>query len=183
MTIHTEQTAPEASLPALQSLTQTFGWAPNVLGAFAGSPVLIESYRQLHALFAKQSAFSPAEQEIIQITNNIENNCTYCMAAHSTVVAQTESLTKDDLEALRQGQPLSDPKHNALRTFTLALLKQRGHADEAQQEAFLSAGYSQEQALEIIVHIAFKVITNFTNNLAQPELDAPFQAQSWRKDS
>ena len=183
MTIHTEETAPQASISALESLTQTFGWTPNVLGVFAGSPVLIESYRQLHALFAKQSAFSPAEQEIIQITNNIENDCTYCMAAHSTVVAQGKLLSEEDLEALRTGQQLSNPKYNALQSFTLTLLKQRGRVDKAQQEAFLSAGYTQEQALEIIVHTAFKVITNFTNNLAQPELDAPFQAQSWSKNS
>jgi len=84
MQTHTPETAPAASLDAFNSLISAFGWSPNVLGVFAGSPVLIQSYQALSGIINSHSAFTEAEREIIQIANNIENDCTYCMAAHST---------------------------------------------------------------------------------------------------
>jgi len=179
LTIHTPDSAPEASKEALNGLIKAFGWAPNVLGVFAGSPVLVQSYQALTGVLAKDSAFTPTEQEIIQVANNIANDCSYCMAAHSTVIQMKELLSEDQLEALRTGAPLVDPKQEALRLFALAVLNKKGRVSEAETADFKSAGYTVEHVLEIIVHTAFKVITNYTNNLVEPELDEPFAAQKW----
>lgn len=181
MTINHPQTVPANSAAALEDLTKAFGWTPNVLNVFAGSPALIQSYQSLSNILSAESAFSETEQEIIQVTNNIENDCTYCMAAHSTVISMKNLLPDDQLEALRSGAPLAENKYNTLRTFALSVLQQQGRVTPAQIETFKAAGYTDEHALEIIVHTAFKVITNFTNNMVEPELDEPFQAQTWSK--
>jgi len=182
MKIHTSSDAPAASKKALDSLIKTFGWAPNVLGIFAGSPVLIQSYEALFEIINSNSSFTPAEREIIQIVNNIENDCDYCMAAHSTVAKMQNLFPDGQLEALRKSKPLADSKQQALHTFALEVLKQKGRITEAQATTFKTAGYTDEHILEIIVHSAFKVITNFTNNMAEPPLDEPFQAQQWKKE-
>ena len=179
MKIHTPETAPAASAEAFNNLIDTFGWSPNVLGVFAGSPALIQAYQSLSGIIAEHSAFTEVEREIIQITNNIENDCTYCMAAHSTVIEMKGLLSEDQLEALRTSSPLADVKHEALRTFSLAVLQKQGRVTNTELNAFKSAGYSDEHALEVNLHSAYKVITNFTNNMANPPLDAPFTAKKW----
>ncbi len=178
---HTEETAPAGSLPALKGLTEAFGWTPNVLRVFAGSPVLIQSYQAIADIIAKNSAFTAAEQEIIQVVNNVENDCGYCMAAHSTVIEMKGLLPADQLEALRTSAPLADAKQEALRTFALAIFTKQGRPSSCDIDAFKSAGYTDEHILEIVTHMAFKVITNYTNHLAEPELDEPFQAKAWTK--
>ncbi len=178
---HTEETAPAAAIPTLKALTETFGWTPNVFRVFAGSPVLIQSYKALANIIAKDSAFTPVEQEIIQVVNNIENDCGYCMAAHSTVIEMKKLLPADQLEALRTGSALADPKHEALRQFALALFTNKGRPSPCHIDAFKTAGFTDEHILESIAHVAFKIITNYTNHIADPELDEPFQTKAWSK--
>jgi len=55
MQTHTPETAPAASLDAFNSLISAFGWSPNVLGVFAGSPVLIQSYQALSGIINSHS--------------------------------------------------------------------------------------------------------------------------------
>lgn len=181
MKIHSKETAPAEAQEAYDGLTQTFGWTPNVVGVFAGSPVLIQSYQALAGIIGKDSAFTPVEQEIFQVVHNIENDCGYCMAAHSTVIQMKGLLPDDQLEALRQGQPLADEKQEAVRQFALAMFESKGRPGQGAIDAFKASGFTDEHILESIVHIAFKVITNYTNNIADPALDEPFQAQTWEK--
>ncbi len=183
MKIHTPETAPANSTEAFNGLISAFGWSPNVLGVFAGSPALIQAYQSLSGIIASNSAFTEVEREIIQVTNNIENDCTYCMAAHSTVIEMKSLLSADQLEALRTNAPLTDSKYEALRTFSLIVLQNQGRVSPTESDAFKSAGYTDEHMLEIILHSAYKVITNFTNNMANPPLDEPFTAKQWSKSN
>ena len=48
---------------------------------------------------------------------------------------------------------------------------------------FLEAGFSQQNILEIILILAQKVMSNYTNHLAQTPLDKPFQKFAWEKDA
>ncbi len=47
-----------------------------------------------------------------------------------------------EIEALRSGAPLSDPKLEASRSFTRTLIANRGKASEADLQIFFNAGYS-----------------------------------------
>jgi len=106
------------------------------------------------------------------------NECAYCMTAHSAV-AKIVGLPDGEISALREGQPLSDAKLEALRTFVGILVEKRGRASEEDVAAFLGAGYTRAQILEVIVGIAFKTLSNFTNHLADTPIDKQFAPFAW----
>jgi alkylhydroperoxidase family enzyme len=58
-------------------------------------------------------------------------------------------------EALRNETPLVNPKL-ALRTMTLSIVRNRGHVAEEELAAFYTAGYGEQQVLEIILGLSQK---------------------------
>ena len=86
---------------------------------------------------------SETERQIILMTNNRLNGCDYCMAAHTTISQMTKVPT-DIIEALRTNTPIADLKLEALRTFAAAINETRGWPTQAQVDAFLAAGYTQQ---------------------------------------
>ena len=51
--------------------------------------------------------------------------------------------------------------------------------DTEEVAAFLSVGYTRAQILEVIVGIAFKTLSNFTNHLADTPIDKQFASFEW----
>lgn len=102
------------------------------------------------------------------------------MAVHSTV-GKMHNLDNEIIEALRNGEPIKDGKFEALRKFTQTVIEKRGWLDEAEIEAFLSAGYSNAQMLEVIVGIAQKTLSNYINHIVQTPLDDAFEPNKWEK--
>jgi len=84
-------------------------------------------------------------------------------------------------EALRNETPLEDSKLEALRTLTLAITRNRGHVSQEELTAFYAVGYGEQQVLEIILGLSQKVISNYTNHIANTAVDAPFQPFAWEK--
>jgi alkylhydroperoxidase family enzyme len=177
--IYTIDTAPEKSKAALVHAKQTFGFIPNLEGIFAQAPALLKGSMALWDLF-KTTSFSGSEQQVIYLTANYEHECHYCMAAHSGL-AKMIGMSADDIQALRNGTPLSDPKLQVLRHFTQRMIQARGWVDDREIEAFLAAGYTQQQVLEVILGIAIKIMHNYTNHIAKTPLDKPFQPYAWSK--
>ena len=64
-----------------------------------------------------------------------ENDCHYCMAAHS-VVGKMTGVSEADIQSLRNETPIADAKLEALRSFAKTLVAKRGWADESDMEAF-----------------------------------------------
>lgn len=174
---HTTATAPDASGPFLEKAAKAYGFIPNLLGTMAEAPAMLEGYLTLSGIFDK-SDLSETERQIILMTNNYLNGCTYCMAAHTTI-SQMAGVSADVIEALRTDTPISNPKLEALRVFTAAIQETRGWPSEQQLGAFLAAGYTRQTVLEVIVGTSLKVLSNYTNHIASTELDAPFIANTW----
>ena len=175
---HTIDSAPKGSKPTLEAIKAKVGFVPNLMANMAESPVLVESYLTMMALFDK-TALSPTEREIILMTNNRMNGCTYCMAAHSTV-AKMFGVDESVIAALRDGSQIDDPKLEALRTFAIIVNETRGHPTEAQVEALLAAGYTKQTVLEVVVGTSLKVLSNYTTPTVEPELDRAFQPMAWK---
>ena len=87
-----------------------------------------------------------------------------CMAAH-TLLAKSEGVPEDVIETARAVGPYEDPKLEALRVFTLNLVENRGRTSAQDFEAFLGAGFTKQNVLEILVVIAHKVLSNYTNHI------------------
>lgn len=179
--VHTRETAPEASAATLEGVQKKYGFIPNLMGAMATSPALVEGYATLAGIFAKTS-FNPTEQQVVLITASTVNGCTYCVAAHSTV-ASMQKVPGDVIEALRGGQEIGDPKLQALRALTQNIVESRGWPSEQHVQAFFDAGYGQQQLLEVILGVGLKTLSNYTNHLTQHPLDQAFQAMEWKKEA
>lgn len=178
-TLHTETTAPEASKALLEDSKKKYGMVPNLHAVMAESPSLLEAYKTIGDLFSA-SSFNADELTVVWQSINVEHGCHYCVPAHTAIAKQ---MKVDDaiIDALRNETPLPSDRLEALRTFTLALTRQRGEVKPAQVEAFLAAGFEQRNILEIVVGLAQKVMSNYTNHLAQTPVDAPFQPFAWTK--
>ena len=171
--------APEDSKESLIQAKEIFGFLPNVEAVSAEAPTLLKAGMVLWELFGTTS-FSPIEQQVVYLTANFTHNCHYCMAVHSAL-ADAVNMSAEDLEALRQGTPLSDPKLQALRQFTQRMIETRGWVEKSEILAFMAHGYTKQQVLEIVLGIAMKVIHNYTNHIAETPLDEVFQPYAWSR--
>lgn len=176
-TTHTIDSAPEDSKPFLRAAKNAYSFLPNLLGNMAASPALLEGYTTLAGIFDKTD-LSEAERQIILMTNNRLNGCTYCMAAHTTI-SQMAKVPQDVIDALRGNTPIADPKLEALRTFAAIVNETRGWPEDAEIEAFLAAGYTRQAVLEVILGTSLKVMSNYTNHIAQTRLDDAFVPNTW----
>ncbi|MEM6587803.1 MAG: carboxymuconolactone decarboxylase family protein [Pseudomonadota bacterium] len=174
---HTVETAPEGSKPILNAIKGKMGFVPNLMATMAESPVLVESYMTMMGIFEKTD-LSPTEREIILMTNNRLNGCTYCMAAH-TAVAKMSGVDDGVVAALRAGKPIDDPKFEALRQFAVIMNESRGHATPEQVDALIAAGYTKQTVLEVVAGTALKVLSNYTTPIVHPPLDKPFEPLAW----
>lgn len=176
---HNIESAPAASKPLLEGAQNSLGFIPNLFATLADSPAALDAYLKLSDLLGK-SDLDATEQQIVALAASRENNCTYCVAAHTTI-AQMTKVDPATVTALRDGAPLADSKYEALRVFTNAVVNQRGNVTAQEVEALYAAGYSQKHALSVILGVAMKVLSNYTNHIYSPELDAPFQPNAWSK--
>ena len=177
--LYTIETAPEGSKPALRDLQAAFGMVPNIAGVMATSPVLINS---LVGLFGRVhgGGFTEAQIQTLLLTNAVTNACSWAVAFH-TALALKEGLDPADVEAIRAGRSPSDSRHGALSTLARTLIEKRGRIDDGDAQRFLAAGFGQDHLLEVIAAVAASTITNYTGNITQPPLEAPFQAHAWNR--
>ena len=180
-TIHTVETAPDESKEALAHAQKTFSFIPNLEGIFAEAPALLQGSMTLWDLF-ETTSFTPIERQVVYLTANYENSCDYCMAAHSGLAKMT-GMSEENIEALRNGTPMLEPKLQALRYFTQQMVRDRGWVEDSEIEAFMAAGYSKQQVLEVILGVAIKVMHNYTNHIAKTPLDRQFKLNVWSKPS
>lgn len=175
--VHTIESAPDGSRPALETAEKSFGFVPNLIGMLAEAPAAAEAYLALGGLFAGTS-LSPVEQQVVLLATSFSNRCTYCMAAHR-VVAAMQGVEPGAVAALREGRPLEDPRLEALKRFTSQVVESRGWVGDRALESFLGAGFDRRQALEVLVGVAMKTLSNYANHLADTPVDEAFQGQEW----
>ena len=177
--IHDETTAPEISKDILAAARAQNGFVPGLYGVMAESPQLLQGYQALHAQFMN-SSFDTDEKTVVWQTINVEHECHYCVPAHSGIA---KSMGVDDavLNALRDETPLPTPRLEALRKFTLIMVRTRGEVADADAKAFLDAGFTTQNILDVVLCLAQKVMSNYTNHLAQTPVDDAFQSFAWSK--
>ncbi len=145
----------------------------------AGAPALLGGYVSLWHLFDTTS-LTPAERNVVYQVANVENGCTYCVPWH-TWLCRAAGISEVDVQALREGRALSNPRLEALRVFTRVVILSRGKVLRADLDAFLAAGFTERQVLEVILGIAIKVMSNYTNSLAGTPLDERMAKFAWER--
>jgi len=180
--VYDKETAPEASKPVLEEAEKKYGFALNLFGVMAESPLALKAYATLSDLIAGEAALDAKEQQIVMLAVSEANGCDYCMAAHSTVAEKMAEVPSDVVESLRAGKAPDDTKYAALVRFAKAILANEGWVPEGEQEAFLEAGYGRRELLDVITIVALKTLSNYTNHLAETPLDEAFQDRAWSKE-
>lgn len=175
--IHNTESAPEGSKELLEQSLKSNGMIPGLHGVLAGAPGLLEAYQTLHKLFT-ESTFNNEELTVVWQTINVEHECHYCVPAH-TGIANMMKVDTALSEALRNRTPMTTDKLQALHDFTLKLVRQRGQVNQEDLNVFYNAGYGERQVLEIILGLSQKVISNYTNHIANTPVDVPFQKFIW----
>jgi uncharacterized peroxidase-related enzyme len=175
--IHDETTAPPAARDPLIAAKDTFGMIPNLLGVLASNPAVLDGYLSLSRIF-EGAGFTPLERQIVLITASIENGCHFCVAAHSAG-ASAADLDADVIAALRNNQPIADPRLEGLHVFTRRLVRQRGFVSDSDVASFLNAGWEKESILAVILGVALKTISNYTNHVAETPLNKAYKPFAW----
>ena len=176
---HTAETAPEASREGLAGAKRKFGFVPNMIGVLAESPATLDGLQALHGAF-EQSSFNPKERELLLLAVSTVNGCTYCVPAHSAA-AKAAGQSDDVIEAFREGKPIADARLAALHAFATAVVEKRGRVSEAEVDAFIDAGFTKAQVLEVVLGASLMTLTNYTNHIANVPLDAAFEPFRWSK--
>jgi uncharacterized peroxidase-related enzyme len=175
--LHDPSTAPTDSTETLDRVQKSWGLIPNLHRVLAESPAALEAYATLWSI-AEKTAFTPQERNIAYIAIIYENECTYCMAGH-TNLSRMAKVEPEAITAVREGRPIADPKLQALRQFAAKVTRNRGVVSEADVSTFKAAGYDNRAMLDVLVLAATKLISNYTNHLAQTPLDAFMKGAEW----
>jgi uncharacterized peroxidase-related enzyme len=163
-TVHTMDTAPAPSKTLLEKSQKEWGFIPTLHGILAESAPTLNAYQTLFAL-GQTSSLSAAEQQIVYIAVSAMHGCEYCVAGH-TYLGRAAKLEESALQALRDGKPISAPRLQTLRSFAEAVVRERGFVGDAAVEAFLTAGFTRAQVLEVVMIISCKTISNYVNHIA-----------------
>lgn len=177
--IHTTESAPEGARELLAGAKSNYGFVPNLLGVMATAPALLKAYMTLARIY-EESSLSTAERQAVLLTVSYENECEYCVAAHS-MIAGMQKVPSDVVNAIRDGKPIADDKLEALRRFAASVVRSRGWPTQEDVRAFLGAGYGQQQVLEVVLGVGIKTLSNYTNHIAATPLDEAFSKAAWSK--
>ena len=179
--IHNVESAPEKSKPILEASVQSFGMLPNLHAVMAESPAVLDAYKKLHGLFSTQTDFNVEEQTVVWQTINVENECHYCVPAH-TAIANMSKVDPAITDALRNSTALPNAKLQALHELTLSVIRTSGNPSAEALEKFHAAGYGNRHVLEVLLGYSQKILSNYTNHLAKTPVDEPFKPFAWKKD-
>lgn len=175
--IHTPDSAPEKATPMLEKIEDDVGYVPNLFGGLADAPAVLDAYLSLDKRF-RNTELTPLQRNIVLLTASRTNECGYCMAAHSTELAEAGFPT-DEIERVRNMEPLSDDRLEALRLFTHRIVKRRGHLSDEHIADFLEAGFERPQVLEVVLGVAMKTLSNYTNHIMDTPLDEQIAEFAW----
>ena len=176
---HDLDSAPEASKPLLENSQKAFGRLPGLHKVLAESPQAYEAYQLLHKLFT-ETDFDADELTGVWQAINVEHSCHYCVPAH-TGIAKMMKVSDEISDALRNEPPLPSAKLEALRTFTVQMVRERGNVSQDQMDAFFAAGYGHRAVLDVILGLAQKTMSNYVNHVAQTPVDEVFHPLLWER--
>lgn len=179
VTLHTLQSAPEAARAFLENAQKNSGFIPNLLAVLANAPAALETYVTVSALNGK-AELSLAEREVVQLVAATTHGCDFCVAGHTAVAKNKARLADDVISALREQGTLAQEKLEALAAFAREVIATRGNVSDATFSAFKAAGYSEGNALEVILGVSLATLCNFANVFARTPLNPELAQYRWQ---
>ncbi len=176
--LHTVESAPAASRPLLERSLAANGFLPNLVASLANAPTALEAYLTVGEINGR-GGLTLAEREVVQITAAAIHGCGFCVAGHTAVALKKAQLPAPVVDALRDGHATGDARLDAVAAFTRAVIATRGAVADAALDAWHAAGFSDANALDVVLGVSLATLCNFANNLAQNELNPQLAAYRW----
>ncbi|HKE00737.1 MAG TPA: carboxymuconolactone decarboxylase family protein [Planctomycetota bacterium] len=164
--------APGRSADLLAAVRSKLGLVPNMTRAMANAPAVLEGYLGLSGALGGGALDARLRQRIALLVAQ-ENECTYCLSAH-TAIGKRLGMSEVDLADARRGR--SDAKSTAALRFGARLLAERGGVSDDDLRAVRDAGFSDGEIAEIVAHVALNVLTNLFNRAFAVDVDFPVVA-------
>jgi len=160
----------------LDNAVMQVGFLPNMYANMANAPGVLSTYLHGYALFRGESGLKPAEQEVVFLAVSQVNGCNYCTAAHSMIADKKSGVPADVLKAIRSLEPIPDARLAALYALTAEMVRTQGRPDAKIVQTFLGAGFQERDLLYVILAIAVKTLSNYSNHAFATPVDAVFSA-------
>ena len=157
----------------LSAVEKKFGFVPNLMKVFASSAPTLKAYLTLADLMAGTS-LTAEEQQLALLAVSQENGCDYCLAAHSMIATNLASVDAQKVRDLKAKKTIAPDRHQSLVEFTRKVVAKRGFVSDDDVTQFKSAGFDDQQVLEVLLAVTMKTLSNYANHMAQTPIDAQF---------
>jgi len=161
-TLTTETATTAAQRAILEHVAAQFGGVPPAAGRMAHSPALFAAFQAGLDAF-EHTTLTATEREVIVLVLAREIDCDVCVGIHTAIAARLGERAL--ARTLVEGRTPDDPKLAALARFTEDVWARRGDVQRGTWDAFLAAGYTRAQALEILIGVGTYVTSTFANRL------------------
>ena len=149
--IHDELTAPPESAPILKGALSGSGKLNNFVGVLAGSPAVLRAYTRMRSEL-RAGVLPVATRERIALAVAEHRGDTYSIAQHAKS-ARSAGLGLDEVSRARSFAS-GDPKEAALLEYLKAALEADGYPPLHLHEEAREAGWTDEEILEAVGHLA-----------------------------
>jgi uncharacterized peroxidase-related enzyme len=154
----------------LSQVKASLGMVHNLFATLAHAPVALDGYLSLSKTLS-HGRLSARQREMLALAVGQENECQYCLSAH-TAMAKAAGVSEADAMKARGGDG-EDPLERALVAFAKKLVRQRGHVADEDVENARKAGIDDGLIMEVVATVALNTLTNYANELAGTEIDFP----------
>lgn len=145
------------------------GMVPNLYAVMALSDTALGNYLSFQNA---KTTFSNKEKQAVNLVVSQVNECHYCQSAH-TLLGTMNGLTEEQTIEIRNGNASFDNKLNALVILAKEITAKKGFASAESIDAFINAGYSEGQVIELVFLVAEKTAMNYVQAIAKVEIDFP----------
>ncbi|MCB9851795.1 MAG: peroxidase-related enzyme [Phycisphaerales bacterium] len=166
----TKDTANGQAKSLLEAVEKKLGKVPNMMGAMANSPAVLEAYLNFSGALAKGSLTAKVREQIALAVGE-RNDCQYCLAAHSTL-GKLAGLSGDEIADSRRGAS-PDERTQAILSFAKKLVSEQGRVDESDVRQLRDAGLNDGGIAEVIANVAVNLFTNYFNHAVDTVIDFP----------
>ena len=166
--VHDELTAPERSLPVLKGALAGGGQLSNFLGVMAGAPAALRAYARFRSEL-RHGTLPLRTQQRIGLAVAEHQRSEYALSTLART-AREAGLGLDEIALAREFDSRDDREAVLLR-YVRALLDSEAAPPHHLHEEAREAGWSDEQVLETVAHVAIGTFTNLVTRAGNLPLD------------
>lgn len=121
----------------LSQIKASVGHVPNVFALLANAPAALDGHLSPSRAFSR-GRLTTRQRELLALAIAQENECQYCLSAH-TALAETAGISETDALKARFGKS-DDPLELALTSFAKNAVRQRGLVSDRDLDLARKAG-------------------------------------------